>query len=70
VAGNSIKLGRDIAAQRGGHFKMVAADGEVHKESPFLQVNQATTHPYQRGCSVALARITLAKSHYACFKSG
>jgi hypothetical protein len=35
VPGNPIQLACHIAAQRGGNFKMVTADRQVHKETPF-----------------------------------
>jgi hypothetical protein len=45
MPGNPIQLARHVAAQRGGNFKMVTADRQVHKETPFPKLELGLKTP-------------------------
>jgi hypothetical protein len=63
MPGNSIQLAGHIAAQGGGNFKMVAADRQVHKETPFPWLEGGLKTP--PGPSGKAADGQLSWFHYA-----
>jgi hypothetical protein len=63
MPGNSIHLAGHVAAQGGGNFKMVAADRQIHKETPFPWLDEGLKTP--TGTSGKAADGQLSWFHYA-----
>jgi hypothetical protein len=63
MPGNSIQLAGHVAAQGGGNFKMVAADRQIHKETPFPWLEWGLKTPLWQGCKAADGQLSCF--HYA-----